>query len=71
MEIKPGDLVTNRNRFGDGKMMGLFLGLREFDGGKWANSYVCAEVMWFNKPAPNGNPISTIQLNLITKAIDE
>ena len=62
--MKPGDLVRNisaRDEYGRiiGEM-GLFMGLRTFDG-----TYECAEVMWFNKSAPNGDRVSTIQKNLI------
>ncbi len=61
--MQPGDLVRNISaRDGHGFIveMGLFMGLRTFDG-----AYECAEVMWFNKSAPNGDRVSTIQKNLI------
>ena len=55
--MKPGDMVRNKN---DDKALGLFLGLRTFDG-----TYECAEVMWFTRSAPNGDRVSTIQKDLI------
>ena len=62
--MKPGDLVRNISARDEcGRIigeMGLFMGLRTFDG-----AYECAEVMWFNKSAPNGDRVSTIQKNLI------
>ena len=62
--MQPGDLVRNisaRDEYGRiiGEV-GLFMGLRKF-----AGEYECAEVMWFNKSAPNGDRVSTIQKNLI------
>ncbi len=61
--MQPGDLVRNiSSRDGHGFCIeyGLFMGLRTFDG-----AYECAEVMWFNRSAPNGDRVSTIQKNLI------
>ena len=62
--MKPGDLVRNKNsKAGE---LGIFIGLRTFGGNTKGNgSYTCAEVMWFNCSAPNGDRISTIQTNLI------
>ena len=48
-----------RNKNSESGELGLFVGLRTF------GSYECAEVMWFNRDAPNGDRISTIQINLI------
>ena len=55
--MKPGDLV--KTTVGSSNY-GTFIGFRVFDG-----KYECAEVMWFNKNAPNGDRISTIQKDLI------
>ena len=59
--MKPGDLVkrvVGRNI--DSGNYGTFVGFRVFDG-----KYECAEVLWFNRRAPNGDAVSTIQKNLI------
>ena len=56
--MEPGDLI--RNKKSDSGELGLFVGLRTFD-----NTYECAEVMWLNRSAPNGDRVSTIQKNLI------
>jgi len=53
--MKAGDLV--RDRWGK---VGIFMGFRVFDG-----VYECAEVMWVDKPASNGEKVSTIQKDLI------
>ena len=61
--MKPGDLVKFKCPPGSrdlGVQYGTFIGIRTFD-----NKYECAEVMWLNRPAPNGNPVSTVQINLI------
>ena len=62
--MKPGDMV--KNKVGD---IGLFMGLRTFKrrtiGRSVGPEYTCAEVMWFDKNAPNGDRISTIQKDLI------
>ncbi len=55
--MKPGDLVKHKNP--NLSEWGLYLGLRTF------KDYTCAEVMWFNHSAPNGDPVSTIQKDLI------
>tara|TARA_A100001011_G_C13904619_1_gene672530 strand:- start:136 stop:318 length:183 start_codon:yes stop_codon:yes gene_type:complete len=57
--MKPGDLVRNKQNKTTVKL-GLFIGLRVFDG-----KYECAEVMWFDERAPNGDRISTIQKDLL------
>ena len=44
---------------------------RTFDNGKGGKPYTCAEVMWFDRNAPNGDRISTIQANLIEAVLDE
>ena len=57
--MKPGDLVRNKE-YKTTVELGLFVGLRVFDG-----NYECAEVMWFNRSAPNGDRVSTVQKDLI------
>ena len=60
--MKPGDLVRNisaRSGHGFIEQMGLFMGLKK------SGNYEYAEVMWFDKRAPNGDPVSSIQKNLI------
>ena len=63
---KEGDLVRDK-RTGE---LGLFIGLRTFRacGNVNAEDYTCSEVMWFNKTAPNGYAVSTIQSDLIEVA---
>ena len=56
--MKVGDLVRNKNS--ESGELGTFVGLRVFD-----DKYECAEVIWFDRNAPNGDRISTIQKNLI------
>lgn len=56
--MKPGDLV--RRKYSDDGELGTFIGFRVFDG-----KYECAEVMWFEGSAPNGDRVSTIQKDLI------
>ena len=65
----PGDIVRNKNS--ESGELGLFIGLRTFDNGKGGKPYTCAEVMWFERNASNGNRISTIQTNLIETVINE
>ena len=60
--MKPGDLVR-RKMYPD--EVGLFMGMRTFKGYAGADDYTCAEVMWFEKHAPNGDVVSSIQQNLI------
>ena len=71
--MKPGDLVKrtgatieakaiNRGYGGD---IGLFMGLRTFKGNGGAPDYTCAEVMWLNRCTSNGDPVSTIQIDLL------
>ena len=64
----PGDIVRNKNS--ESGELGLFIGLRTFalNGSK---PYTCAEVMWFERNASNGDRISTIQTNLIETVISE
>ena len=50
--MKPGDMVKRKNA---DKALGLFLGLRTFDG-----KYECAEVMWVGS-----NGIGSIQTTLL------
>ena len=60
--MNPGDLVRNKNS--DPGEVGLFVGLRTYDGTN-GQQYTCAEVMWFERRAPNGDRVSTIQTNLL------
>ena len=64
--MKPGDLVKNKKY---PEEMGLFMGMRTFkrkaSNGSVGSAYTCAEVMWFERNAPNGDRISTIQKDLI------
>lgn len=61
--IYPGEIVRNKNS--ESGELGIFIGLRTFDNGKGGKPYTCAEVMWFERSAPNGDVVSTIQTNLI------
>ena len=61
--IYPGEIVRNKNS--ESGELGIFIGLRTFDNGKGGKPYTCAEVMWFERSAPNGDAVSTIQTNLI------
>jgi hypothetical protein len=61
--MKAGDLVRNKNS--ESGELGLFMGERTFGGSPTAEPYICAEVMWFERTAPNGDVVSTIQLDLI------
>lgn len=72
--MKPGDLVTTKNsRDFHVPKVGLFIGMRTFKcqlSEKYPDlyasaDYTCAEVMWFGHTAPNGDPVSTIQQDLI------
>ena len=65
----PGDIVRNKNS--ESGELGIFIGLRTFKGRNGAKDYECAEVMWFDRNAPNGDRISTIQANLIETVLDE
>lgn len=59
---EPGDLVKPKG----GSTYGIFIGLRTFKGsGDKGNPYTCAEVMWHDRNAPNGDRISTIQTDLL------
>jgi len=64
--MKVGDLVRNKNS--ESGELGLFMGTRIF---RASNSndprdvYACAEVMWFDRNASNGDRVSTIQADLI------
>ena len=51
----PGDMVKAKNS----NTYGTFIGMRTF------GDYTCAEVMWFDRNAPNGDRISTIQTDLL------
>ena len=58
-----GDLVRNKESY----ELGLFVGMRTFKacGNVNTQDYTCAEVMWFERKAPNGDVVSTIQTDLI------
>ncbi len=64
--MKAGDMVRNKNS--ESGELGLFIGLRTFKPSKTEDqrqSYTCAEVMWFERNAVNGDRISTIQTDLL------
>jgi hypothetical protein len=61
--MKPGDIVRNKNS--ESGELGTFIGMRTFGGSSVAEPYICAEVMWFDRRAPNGDIVSTIQKDLI------
>ena len=64
--MKVGDLVTTKKSRGFHiPKVGLFLGMRLFKNMSDGDDYTCAEVMWFGHTAPNGDPVSTIQHDLI------
>ena len=63
--MKPGDLVKRKDNPPNASEIGLFIGMRIFGNGKGGKSYTCAEVMWLDRHAPNGDPVSTIQTDLI------
>jgi len=68
----PGDIVRNKNS--ESGELGIFIGLRTFratPNEDQRQDYTCAEVMWFDRNAPNGDRISTIQTNLIETVLDE
>lgn len=70
-EFKKGDIVRNKNL--ESGELGLFVGMRTFRVSKknpYAKDYTCAEVMWFERTAPNGDVVSTIQKNLIEAVRD-
>ncbi len=61
--MKPGDLVKFKCLISSDRdvvQYGTFIGIRKF-----TSKYECAEVMWHNKTAPNGDLVSTVQKNLI------
>jgi len=55
--MKPGDLVRRKYNVKD--ELGTFVGFRS------SGDYEFAEVMWFDRNAPNGDVVSSIQKNLI------
>lgn len=59
--MKPGDMVKAKRS----DTYGLYVGMRTFPNAGGGDDYTCAEVMWFNKNAPNGDRISTIQADLL------
>ena len=60
--MKPGDLVKNKNS--ESGELGIYLGLRTFKG-NGVPDYICAEVVWPNRRASNGEIVSTIQTDLL------
>ena len=54
--MKAGDLIRSKNAHG---IIGLFVRFCK------SGNYEYAEVMWFDRPSPNGSPISTVEPNLI------
>ncbi len=70
--MKPGDLVKRTGNSIEAKAInhahegdiGLFMGLRIFKG-NGVPDYTCAEVMWLDRRASNGDPVSTIQTDLL------
>jgi hypothetical protein len=63
--MKPGDLVRNKNSLiGE---FGIYLGLRTFKG-NGVPDYICAEVIWPDRGASNGEVVSTIQTDLLEVA---
>lgn len=63
--MKIGDLVKRKNSPTRGEEVGLFMGMRTFKGYRGADDYTCAQVMWTETRAVNGDEISTIQSDLI------
>jgi len=61
--MKPGDMVKHKNP--NISEWGLYLGLRTFKNKAGGKDYTCAEVMWADRSAPNGDRVSTIQKDLI------
>ena len=59
--MKVGDLVKAKSS----NTYGTFIGMRTFSNHRGGEPYTCAEVMWFDRNAPNGDRISTIQTNLL------
>lgn len=62
--MKPGDLVKAKSS----NTYGTFIGMRTFKSATYEGpqqDYTCAEVMWFDRNAPNGDRISTIQTDLL------
>lgn len=62
--MKPGDMVKAKNT----NCYGIFVGLRTFKPSSnedQRQEYTCAEVMWYDRNAPNGDRISTIQTDLL------
>ena len=55
--MKPGDLVRRKYNVKD--ELGTFVGFRS------SGDYGFAEVMWFDRNAPNGDVVSSIQKDLI------
>ena len=64
--MKPGDMVKAKSS----NTYGTFIGMRTFKNGRGGAPYTCAEVMWFDRTAPNGDRISTIQTDLL-EVVDE
>ncbi len=60
--MKSGDLVKNKNS--ESGELGIYLGLRTFRG-NGVPDYICAEVIWQQSRASNGDAVSTIQTDLL------
>ena len=68
--MKPGDLVRwiDPCKSGTFPNMGMFMGTRKYrsaDNIRGSHVYECAEVMWVNRTAPDGDVISSVQHDLI------
>ena len=59
--MKVGDLVKAKSS----NTYGTFICMRTFSNRRDGEPYTCAEVMWFDRNAPNGDRISTIQTDLL------
>ena len=59
--MKPGDMVKAKRS----NTYGTFIGIRTFKNSNLGDDYTCAEVMWFDRCAPNGDRVSTIQADLL------
>ena len=59
--MKPGDMVKDKSS----NTYGTYVGTRTFKGRNGSKDYTCSEVMWFNKRAPCGDIVSTIQSDLL------
>ena len=63
---RPGEIVIRRAASTAACLipheLGLYIGRRTFNSAHTGGTpYVCSEVWWFDRPAPNGDTVSTIQ----------